>query len=109
MPTNVHPPAGFGKGVNDYLNDYVKVADAKGVHGGPDTQSTGADPTGELTGGPLDKPGTLWARDGSRPADFSDPESQRLLDATARTLARELGHQAARKFFTEMTRGMFPG
>jgi hypothetical protein len=23
------PPAGFGKGVNGYLNDYVKVADAK--------------------------------------------------------------------------------
>jgi hypothetical protein len=23
------PPSGFGKGVNDYLNDYVKLADAK--------------------------------------------------------------------------------
>jgi hypothetical protein len=26
---DVGPPPGFGKGVNDYLNDYVKAADAK--------------------------------------------------------------------------------
>lgn len=29
MPEGIRPPAGFGKGVNDYLNDYVKVADGK--------------------------------------------------------------------------------
>ena len=29
MEAKKGPPAGFGKGVNSYLNDYVKVADAK--------------------------------------------------------------------------------
>ena len=29
MAATSGPPAGFGKGVNNYLNDYVRVADAK--------------------------------------------------------------------------------
>jgi hypothetical protein len=33
------------------------------------------------------------------PADFSDPESQRVLDAAARAVARELGRQAARELW----------
>ena len=32
-------------------------------------------------------------------ADFSDPESQRVLAAAALAVARELGRQAAREFF----------
>jgi hypothetical protein len=35
--------------------------------------------------------------------DFGDSESQRALSATARQLARELGRQAARAFFAEVT------
>jgi hypothetical protein len=35
-------------------------------------------------------------------ADFSDPESQRVLAAAARALARELGRQAAREYFAEL-------
>lgn len=31
VTTNDGPPAGFGKGVNDYLNYYVTVADAKSI------------------------------------------------------------------------------
>jgi hypothetical protein len=34
-----------------------------------------------------------------RPADFSDPESQRVLSAAASAVARELGRQAAREHF----------
>jgi hypothetical protein len=37
-----------------------------------------------------------------RPADFSDPESQRVLSAAATALARELGRQTAREHFAEM-------
>ncbi|HYN06568.1 MAG TPA: hypothetical protein VES67_04180 [Vicinamibacterales bacterium] len=33
------------------------------------------------------------------PGDFSDPESQRVLDAMAVAVARELGRQAARDWW----------
>jgi len=36
-----------------------------------------------------------------QPADFGDPESQRVLTAAAHGVARELGRQAAREFFAE--------
>ena len=36
------------------------------------------------------------------PADFSDPESQRVLSAAASAVARELGRQAAREHFAEV-------
>lgn len=39
-----------------------------------------------------------------RRADFSDPESQRVLSDAARALAEELGRQAAREWFAQMTR-----
>jgi hypothetical protein len=42
-------------------------------------------------------PGERESPDVPPPADFSDPESQRVLDATARALARELGAQAYRE------------
>jgi hypothetical protein len=35
------------------------------------------------------------------PADFSDPESQRVLAAAARAVAVQLGRQAAREYFAE--------
>jgi hypothetical protein len=35
-------------------------------------------------------------------ADFSDPESQRVLAAAAAAVARELGRQAAREYFAEL-------
>jgi hypothetical protein len=35
-------------------------------------------------------------------ADFSDLESQRVLAAAARTVARELGREAAREYFAEL-------
>jgi hypothetical protein len=70
-----------------------------------DARSTGADCAGGgLTGGPLDEAGILCARDGSQPADFNDSESQRVLDAAARTLARELGRQAARELWAQVIR-----
>jgi hypothetical protein len=37
-------------------------------------------------------------------ADFSDPESQRVFDAAARALARELGRQAGYEWFDQMVR-----
>jgi hypothetical protein len=40
----------------------------------------------------------------SQPADFSDPESQRVLGAAARELARELGRQAARELWEQAVR-----
>jgi hypothetical protein len=36
------------------------------------------------------------------PVDFSDPESQRVLTAAARAVARELGREAAREYFAEL-------
>jgi len=36
------------------------------------------------------------------PADFSDRESQRVLAAAVRTVARELGREAAREYFAEL-------
>jgi hypothetical protein len=36
------------------------------------------------------------------PTDFSDRESQRVLAAAARAVARELGRQAAREYFAEV-------
>lgn len=36
------------------------------------------------------------------PADFTDPESQRVLAAAARVVARELGREAAREYFAEL-------
>ena len=35
-------------------------------------------------------------------ADFSDPESQRVLTAAARAVAYELGRNAAREYFAEL-------
>ena len=35
-------------------------------------------------------------------ADFSDPESQRVLRAAAYAVAGELGRQAAREYFAEL-------
>ena len=35
-------------------------------------------------------------------ADFSDVESQRVLAAAARAVARELGREAAREYFAEL-------
>jgi hypothetical protein len=40
----------------------------------------------------------------NKPADFSDPESQRVLDAAARQLARELGRQAAQELWEQAVR-----
>lgn len=37
-----------------------------------------------------------------QPADFSDRESQRVLAAAASTVARELGREAAREYFSEL-------
>jgi hypothetical protein len=37
-----------------------------------------------------------------RQADFSDRESQRVLTAAARAVARELGREAACEFFAEL-------
>jgi hypothetical protein len=37
-----------------------------------------------------------------RATDFSDGESQRVLAAAARAVARELGRQAAREYFAEL-------
>ena len=37
-------------------------------------------------------------------ADFSDPESQRVLTLAARAVARELGREAAREYFAELIR-----
>ena len=39
-----------------------------------------------------------------RSGDFSDPESQRVLDAAARATARELGRQAARELWDQAVR-----
>ena len=39
---------------------------------------------------------------GVEPRDFSDGESQRVLAAAARAVARELGRQAAREYFAEL-------
>jgi hypothetical protein len=39
-----------------------------------------------------------------KPADFSDPESERVLDAAARSVARELGRQAARELWEQAVR-----
>lgn len=36
-------------------------------------------------------------------ADFSDPESLRVLAAATRAVARELGREAAREYFAELT------
>jgi hypothetical protein len=35
-------------------------------------------------------------------ADFSDAESQRVLTAAARAVAREMGREAAREYFAEL-------
>jgi hypothetical protein len=35
-------------------------------------------------------------------ANFTDPESLAVLTSAARAVARELGRQAAREFFTEL-------
>ena len=43
----------------------------------------------------------------SRPADFSDPESQRVLTVAARAVARELGREAGREYFAEWIRMRF--
>ena len=40
----------------------------------------------------------------NQPADFTDPESQRVLDAAARAVARELGRQAARELWDQAAR-----
>ena len=37
-------------------------------------------------------------------ADFSDPESKRVLSMAARTVARELGREAAREYFAKLIR-----
>ena len=37
-----------------------------------------------------------------QPADFGDLESQRVLAAAARAVARELGREAAREYFAEL-------
>jgi hypothetical protein len=36
------------------------------------------------------------------PTDFSDRESQRVLTAAARAVARELGREAAREYFAKL-------
>lgn len=41
------------------------------------------------------------ATESVQPADFSDLESQRVLAAAARAVARELGREAAREYFDE--------
>lgn len=45
---------------------------------------------------------TLVDRKSVPPADFSDHESQRVLAAAARAVARELGREAAREYFAEL-------
>lgn len=54
-----------------------------------------------MTTRPISKTPTTQAAT-SDPADFSDPESQRVLDAIARSLSRELGRQAAREHCAAM-------
>lgn len=49
-------------------------------------------------------PGQEEADVRNQPADFSDPESQRVLGAAAREVARELGRQAAREWWEQTVR-----
>jgi hypothetical protein len=39
-----------------------------------------------------------------RPADFTDAESQRVLSAAAKAVARELGREAAREYWAQLRR-----
>jgi hypothetical protein len=48
------------------------------------------------------RPMTLVDTKSVVPADFSDLESQRVLAAAARVVARELGREAAREYFAEL-------
>lgn len=45
---------------------------------------------------------TLMETKSVQSADFSDLESQRVLAAAARAVARELGREAAREYFAEL-------
>jgi len=45
---------------------------------------------------------TLVEAKSVQPADFSDLQSQRVLMAAARAVARELGREAAREYFVEL-------
>lgn len=48
------------------------------------------------------RPLTVMDTKSVQPADFSDFESQRVLTAAARAVARELGREAAREYFAEL-------
>ena len=48
------------------------------------------------------RPLTLVETKSVQPTDFSDLESQRVLAAAARAVARELGREAAREYFAEL-------
>ena len=48
------------------------------------------------------RPLTLVETKSVQPADFSDRESQRVLAAAVRAVARELGREAAREYFAEL-------
>jgi hypothetical protein len=48
------------------------------------------------------RPLTLAATESVPAADFSDLESQRVLAAAARAVARELGREAAREYFAKL-------
>ena len=48
------------------------------------------------------RPLTLVETKSAQPADFRDLESQRVLAAAARAVARALGREAAREYFAEL-------
>jgi hypothetical protein len=48
------------------------------------------------------RPLTLVETPSVQPADFSDLESQRVLAAAARAVARELGREAAREYVAKL-------
>lgn len=53
---------------------------------------------------PANPPCRQEEADVHRPGDFTDPESERVLDAAARAVARELGRQFARELYTRSHR-----
>ena len=50
----------------------------------------------------VQRPLTLVEGESVRVADFTDAESRQVLATAANALARELGREAARQYFTEL-------
>jgi hypothetical protein len=55
-----------------------------------------------MAGQPARHPLTIVEAKPDAPADFTDTESQQVLAAAARVVARELGREAAREYFAEL-------